>query len=171
MMAETCLLAEAAICYPPLFNELRALAQRPTATAETVAMSAVAAAIEQNAGAILVMSTSGNTARLVSKYHPPCPIITITRNAQTSRQVHLHRGCYPMYYDQPRPSSNEGWQTDVDNRIRYGIRKGVELGVLQKGATIIALQGWGGGSGKSNSLRVLSAPLDDKDLELRPLEG
>lgn len=76
MMAETCLLAEAAICYPPLFNELRALAQRPTATAETVAMSAVAAAIEQNAGAILVMSTSGNTARLVSKYHPPCPIIT-----------------------------------------------------------------------------------------------
>ena len=76
MMAETCLLAEAAICYPPLFNELRALAQRPTATAETVAMSAVAAAIEQNAGAILVMSTSGNTARLVSKNHPPCPIIT-----------------------------------------------------------------------------------------------
>lgn len=76
MMAETCLLAEAAICYPPLFNEMRALARRPTSTVETVAMSAVAAAIEQNAGAILVMSTSGNTARLVSKYHPPCPIIT-----------------------------------------------------------------------------------------------
>jgi pyruvate kinase len=76
MMAETCLLAESAICYPPLFNELRALANRPTPTSETVAMSAVAAALEQNAGAILVMSTSGNTARLVSKYRPPCPVIT-----------------------------------------------------------------------------------------------
>lgn len=54
-----------------------------------------------------------------------------------------------MFYDQPRPASNEGWQTDVDNRIRYGLKKGIELGVLQKGATIIALQGWGGGSGTS----------------------
>ena len=76
MMAETCYLAESAICYPPLFNELRALVSRPTTTPETVAISAVAAALEQNAGAILVMSTSGNTARLVSKYRPPCPVIT-----------------------------------------------------------------------------------------------
>lgn len=78
MMAETCFLAESALCYPPLFNELRALVQRPTSTSETVAISAVAAALEQNAGAILVMSTSGNTARLVSKYRPPCPVITST---------------------------------------------------------------------------------------------
>lgn len=76
MMAETCYLAEATICYPPLFNELRSLTQRPTATTETVAMAAVAAALEQNAGAILVMSTSGNSARLISKYRPSCPIIT-----------------------------------------------------------------------------------------------
>jgi len=57
MMAETCYLAESTICYPPLFNELRALTLRPTATTETVAMAAVAAAQEQNASAILVMST------------------------------------------------------------------------------------------------------------------
>lgn len=76
MMAETCYLAESAICYPPLFNELRTLTQRPTATTETVAMAAVAASLEQNAGAILVMSTSGNSARLISKYRPSCPILT-----------------------------------------------------------------------------------------------
>lgn len=56
-MAETCYLAETTICYPPLFNELRALTSRPTSTTETVAMAAVAAAHEQNAAAILVMST------------------------------------------------------------------------------------------------------------------
>ena len=76
MMAETCLLAEAAICYPPLYDELRNVAPRPTETSETVAIAAVAAAVEQNASAILVLSTSGNTARLVSKYRPPVPIIT-----------------------------------------------------------------------------------------------
>ena len=57
VMAETCFLAESTICYPPLFNELRALTPRPTATTETVAMAAVAASHEQNASAILVMST------------------------------------------------------------------------------------------------------------------
>lgn len=76
MMAETCLLAEYAICYPPLYDDLRSLQPRPTATPETLAIAAVAAASEQQASAILVLSTSGNTARLISKYRPKVPIIT-----------------------------------------------------------------------------------------------
>lgn len=77
-MAETCLLAEAAICYPPLFDDIRSIQPRPTETAETVAIAAVAAAFEQGATAILVLSTSGETARLISKYRPAVPIITGT---------------------------------------------------------------------------------------------
>jgi pyruvate kinase len=76
MMAETCLLAEHAICYPPLYDELRNIVPRPTDTVETVAIAAVAAAAEQRASAIIVLSTSGNTARLISKYRPNVPIIT-----------------------------------------------------------------------------------------------
>lgn len=75
-MAETCLLAESAICYPPLYDELRSIQTRPTETPETVAIASVAAASEQNASAILVLSTSGNTARLISKYRPRVPILT-----------------------------------------------------------------------------------------------
>ena len=76
MMAETCLLAEYAICYPPLYDDLRSIQPRPTETAETVAIAAVAATAEQDASAIIVLSTSGNTARLISKYRPKVPIIT-----------------------------------------------------------------------------------------------
>ena len=76
MMAETCLLAEAAICYPPLYDELRNLTPLPTDTVETVAIAAVAAATEQGACAIVVLSTSGNSARLVAKYRPQVPILT-----------------------------------------------------------------------------------------------
>jgi pyruvate kinase len=75
MMAETAFLAESAIAYQSLFEQLRSLTPRPTETAETLAMAAVSAAIEQNAGAIIVLSTSGVTARLISKYRPSCPII------------------------------------------------------------------------------------------------
>jgi len=75
MMAETSYIAESAIAYQSLFDQLRSLTPRPTETAETLAFSAVAAAIEQDAGAIIVLSTSGDSARLISKYRPQCPIV------------------------------------------------------------------------------------------------
>jgi len=85
MMHETCLLAEVTIPYVNAFNELRSLAPRPVPTTETCCIAAVSASLEQNAGAILVLTTSGNTARLISKYRPVCPIIMVTRNARASR--------------------------------------------------------------------------------------
>ncbi|KAI9741606.1 MAG: Pyruvate kinase, partial [Candelina submexicana] len=57
LMHETCLLAELAIPYVNAFDELRSLAPRPTDTTETCAMAAVSASLEQNAGAILVLTT------------------------------------------------------------------------------------------------------------------
>ncbi|KAF9159618.1 Pyruvate kinase [Actinomortierella ambigua] len=148
-MHETCLLAETAICYPPLFNDLRALTPRPTETTETVASSAVSAAHEQKAGAIIVLTTSGLTARMVSKYRPQCPIITITRNAATARQVHLYRGCYPFHYQEPKSSD---WQQDVDARLQCGIEEGVAAGLLRHGDAVIAIQGWKGGLGNTNTM-------------------
>jgi len=102
MMHETCLLAEVAIPYVNVFDELRSLAPRPCDTVESVAMSAVSASLELNAGAILVLTTryttiypvlrsnlliqgSGKSARLLSKYRPVCPIIMVTRNPRASR--------------------------------------------------------------------------------------
>ncbi|KJA26098.1 hypothetical protein HYPSUDRAFT_36963 [Hypholoma sublateritium FD-334 SS-4] len=169
MMAETCLLAEAAICYPPLFDDIRSIQPRPTETAETVAIAAVAAASEQRASAILVLSTSGETARLISKYRPAVPILTVTRNQQTSRQIHLHRGCYPFWYPEPRGIESHQWQTDVDNRIRFGLRNALALNLITPGSIIIAVQGWKGGLGHTNTLRVLSVPTESADLELQPL--
>ncbi|KAL1919776.1 uncharacterized protein VTP21DRAFT_1707 [Calcarisporiella thermophila] len=160
MMHETCVLAESVICYPPLFNELRALQPRPTETTETVASSAVSAAHEQRAGAILVLTTSGKSARLLAKYRPCVPIIPITRNPVCSRQVHLYRGCYPFLYTLPKPTadSKTTWQEDVDARLRWGMKRGVENGLLKPGDTVIAIQGWRGGTGTTNTMRVLQVP-------------
>ena len=57
IMHETCLLAEVAIPYISLFNEMRQLSVRPVPTPETCAMAAVSASLEQNAGAIVVLTT------------------------------------------------------------------------------------------------------------------
>ncbi len=66
MMHETALLAEVAIAYANVFDELRSVAPRPMETVESVAISAVGASMELNAGAILVLTTRYETALITS---------------------------------------------------------------------------------------------------------
>ncbi|GAM89394.1 hypothetical protein ANO11243_074320 [Dothideomycetidae sp. 11243] len=161
MMHETCLLAEVAIPYLSAFDELRSLAPRPVPTTETCAMAAVSASLEQNAGAILVLTTSGTTARLVSKYRPVCPIIMVTRNARASRYSHLYRGVYPFMFPEPKPDfKSSPWQEDVDRRLKWGIMGAIKLGVLTRGDPVICVQGWRGGMGHTNTLRIVPAEED-----------
>jgi pyruvate kinase len=57
MMHDTCLQAEVAIPYLSLFDELRKCAVVPISTPETCALAAVSASLEQNAGAIVTLTT------------------------------------------------------------------------------------------------------------------
>lgn len=157
MMHETALVAEKAIAYQPLFNELRSLAPRPTETGETIAISAVSASFEQQAKAIIVLSISGSTARLLSKYRPNCPILMVTRNPNCARFSHLYRGVYPFIYPKPKPLSVVDWQNDVEMRLKWGIDSAIDLGILSKGDVVVAIQGWTGGGGHTNTLRILEA--------------
>lgn len=59
----------------------------------------------------------------------------------------------------------------VDNRIRFGLRSALALGLIRAGSTIIAVQGWKGGLGHTNTLRILSVPTDAADLEAQLLSG
>lgn len=157
MMHETTIMAETAIA-PRISEDIRNLTIRPTATTETVCCSAVAAAYEQNASAIIVLSTSGDTARFVAKYRPQVPIIMVTRNETTARNGHLHRGVWPFVYVKSKPKSGEEWQEGVDERLAYGFECAKKLGILKKGEIVVAIQGWRGGLGNSNTLRVLQSP-------------
>lgn len=119
-MHDICKLAESVLCYPTVFHQLRHLTPLPTETMETVACAAVAAAQEQNAGCIVVLTTSGNSARLISKYRPNAPIVVVTRSQQTTRQIPLHRGCFAFYCPKASSEDQIPWQEDVDRRIRWG---------------------------------------------------
>lgn len=152
MMHETTIMAETAIA-PRVSEDIRSLTTIPTATTETVCCSAVAAAHEQNAKAIIVLSTSGDTARFVSKYRPQIPIIMVTRNSTTARNGHLHRGVWPFVYDLPKPSSSQEWQEGVDERLAFGMECAKKLGILKSSDIVVAIQGWRGGLGSSNTLR------------------
>jgi len=162
LMAETALLAEQTIFYPNLFNEIRLLTPRPTATTETVCCAAVSASMEQDAKAIICITTSGDTARLCSKYRPNVPIITVTRNFNTSRACHLNRGVYPFLYSKPRPHDPTLWQEDVDTRLHWAMNEAMKLKLLEADDIVVAVQGWRGGHGNSNTLRILQVPKSFK---------
>ena len=56
------------------------------------------------------------------------------------------------------------WQEDVDRRLKWGIHNGIKLGVIKKGASVVCVQGWRGGMGHTNTIRVVPAE-DDLGLE------
>merc|ERR1719510_1626032 len=116
-------------------------------------LSAVQASYSVKAAAIVVLTTSGVTAKMCSKYHPKCPIVAVTRDDQIARQLQLHRGVLPLYYTEGRA---DDWTKDVDMRIEYGIDFGKKYGFVKSGQSVICISGWRQGPGASNTIRILS---------------
>ena len=85
----------------------------------------------------------------------------VTRNATASRYAHLYRGVYPFLFPEPKPDfAGVDWQEDVDKRLKWGISRAIQLGVLNKGDAVVCVQGWRGGRGHTNTIRVVPAEED-----------
>ena len=99
-----------------------------------------------------------SSAHLMSKYRPRCPIIGVTRNEIAARQMHLWRGIFPLLIEEPKPLglvSGDAWIQDVENRIKKALEAAEVRGVSKKGDNIVIVTGWRGGSGNTNTLRII----------------
>lgn len=151
IMNKIAVTAESAVAYNQVYEDLRNLTPKPTSTLETCAIATVAAVFEQHAKGIIVLSTSGASARLLSKYKPPVPILMITRNLNAAKYSLLYRSVYPFIYTESR---HKIWQEDVDERFKWGIEKGIAFNFFQKGDSVIMVQGFEKGSGNSNTIKI-----------------
>lgn len=154
-MSDICLEAESTIAYVPLFEELRTWMGCNKTVTDTVACSAVNASLEHYIQAIIVLTSTGNTARKVAQFRPQVPIITVTRVTRTARQVHLHRGCYPFVYPGPEPDAKHNWQDDVDARFQWAIDQAKACGLVNRGDHVVLIQGIRGGHGNTNGMRII----------------
>lgn len=153
-MANICKEAEAAIWQKQIFTDLSMQARAPIGAAHSVAIASVEAASKCLAAAIICITTSGRSAHLISKYRPRCPIIAVTRFAQTARQAHLYRAVLPLQYEDA-PLTD--WLKDVDARVQFGLNFGKMRGFIKAGDSVVVVTGWKQGSGFTNTMRVVIA--------------
>ncbi|XP_073707083.1 pyruvate kinase PKM isoform X1 [Garra rufa] len=144
--------AEAAMFHRQVFEDLRRCLPHSTDPAEAIAIGAVEASFKILASAFIVLTGSGRSAHLISRYRPRAPIIAVTRNEQTARQAHLYRGIFPVFYNK---TSNDVWAEDVDLRVNFAMELGKVRGFFKTGDVVIVLTGWRPGSGYTNTMRVV----------------
>ncbi|ESO06980.1 hypothetical protein HELRODRAFT_156810 [Helobdella robusta] len=144
--------AECALYHRQLFEELRMLTPKPTDIPRTTAVSAVEASIECMASAIIVLTVSGRSAAMISSYRPRCPIMAVTRDETTSRQLRLFRGVIPIWYKAPKASP---FEKDIDNRFQYALKLGEQKGLININNFVVVVHGSKPGSSSTDSVRVI----------------
>jgi pyruvate kinase len=76
-----------------------------TNVTDAISYATCTTAINLDAKAILTSTSSGHTARMVSKFRPSCPIVATTSNERVMRQLSLTWGVLPTL-------STDGTNTD-----------------------------------------------------------
>uniref|UniRef100_A0A8C6UID8 Pyruvate kinase n=1 Tax=Neogobius melanostomus TaxID=47308 RepID=A0A8C6UID8_9GOBI len=147
--------AEAAMFHRQMFEELRRTSHLTRDPTESVAIGAVEASFKCCASAIIVLTKTGRSAQMLSRYKPRAPILAVTRCGQTARQSHLWRGIYPIMYTKP---ANDVWAEDVDLRVNFALEVGKHRKFFKSGDVAIVVTGWRPGTGYTNTMRVVLVP-------------
>ncbi|HEY1341534.1 MAG TPA: pyruvate kinase [Bryobacteraceae bacterium] len=100
--------------------------------AEILADAAYHAARESDAAAIVVFTSTGGSARLVSRYRPPVPIFAMTPHDTTARQLSINYGVIPILA--PDVSSTDQMLAQLDRVL-------VDGGYLKPGQLVVFVAG------------------------------
>ena len=92
IMARICCEAERCHDYKRFYNDIKSYTPQPISTAEAISASAVGTVLDLDIDLVIIMTDTGNIARLVSKYRPSVPILACCVNAQVIRQLQCVRG-------------------------------------------------------------------------------
>jgi len=114
--------------------------------ARAIARAARDAAQNLGLAAIIAVTASGHTARIVSRYRPSAPIIAITPDERVQRQLMLHWGVRSLLA--PRTDNTDEMITNALHTIR-------ERGLVKKDDLVAITAGTAGSEpGTTNLLRI-----------------
>jgi pyruvate kinase len=102
-------------------------------------------AMDLSAAAIVTVTQSGHTARMISRFRPACPIIATTSSSRVQRQLALSWGVTPFLV---KEASN------TDELFEAGEAKALESGYVHNGDLVVITAGPIGISGTTNTMKV-----------------
>lgn len=144
-MAQICMKAEENINYVKRFDALHV--QLGVGVANAISHSTCTTAHDLGAAAIITVSKSGYTPRIISGFRPSCPIIAGTFDERVYRQLNLSWGVTPIRTEE-KETSDELFDHVVDCAL-----KDTEL--INKGDIVVITGGSPVGiSGTTNILKV-----------------
>ncbi|XP_078036483.1 pyruvate kinase [Augochlora pura] len=146
-----CRQAESARCQREIFDELACKMLVPPNPMHAVTIGAIQTSLNLNAAAIIVTTTSGQTAVSLSTHRPHCPILAITRFGDVARWLQLYHGLQPLHYRQ-QPLAD--WNDDLNSRIQDGVDSLRRRRYIKVGDAVVIVTGCRQGSGFTNSIRV-----------------
>jgi pyruvate kinase len=132
-MVDTVLAAESAIDYWERFRHT----EFPLDGTITNAMSHTGclAAMDLNATAIMVATKSGQTARMVARFQPACPIAAVTMTERVRRQLNLSWGISP-YLSGEVDSTDRIFSLCAECARKEGLVKGGDTVIIVAGVPI-----------------------------------
>ena len=143
-MASIAKRTESDIDYLKRFHNMQNIGDRTTTTA--ISHATVMTAQEIGAAAIVTLTESGFTARMVSRFMPRCLIIATTPNEGVCRQMNLLWGVMPMLVPE-KNNTDELFAAAVEAAVKHdAIKRGDRL-VLTAGLPL-------GSSGSTNMIKV-----------------
>ena len=156
VMSKICREAEVSIDHYQLFKSILAQVPMPMSPLESLASSAVRTAQKVRAALVVVLTHGGSTARLVAKYRPAVPVLTVfvptlTTDSLTwtcsgespARQANLTRGLTPLLAE----GSARATDTDTtDEILTAAIEHAKKAGYCRPGECIVALHRIGNAS-------------------------
>lgn len=117
-----------------------------SSVAEAIAHATVTTAHDLNARAIITVSLCGQTARLISKYRPCCPIIGCTMSDVVCRQMNMSWGVMPFIIDE-KSNTDDLFDTAVEAAEKRRLVEDGDLVAITAGVPL-------GVSGTTNLMKV-----------------
>ncbi|MEG2813469.1 MAG: pyruvate kinase, partial [Oscillospiraceae bacterium] len=136
--------AEKDIDYKKRFRS-RDVNDMPNVT-NAISHATVTTALDLTAAAILTVTKTGQTARMLSKFRPFSPIIACSPDEQVVRQLSLSWGVTPILVEE---------RHTTDDLFEHAVAKSVEAGIVKSGDLVVITAGVPLGiSGTTNLMKV-----------------
>eukprot|EP00050_Salpingoeca_kvevrii_P007683 m.297821 g.297821 ORF g.297821 m.297821 type:complete len:557 (+) comp13717_c0_seq1:13-1683(+) len=148
IMGKICRRAESGIDYVRKFNAIKEfVAAQDDRSAgvvirDALASSAVSASLELNACCIVVLTRSGETVRDIARFRPRAPILAVTQNQSTARELKLYRGIFPVIVDH---------EMDATEATTIGMEFARHSGIAKSGSIVVLVGAEAAGESQTTS--------------------